>query len=91
MSSRQHETLVFKKSTGITLVDYVQRRRIHHAALKLLTSEATAKSISEDLGFSDSAHFSKSFQKYFDLSPNVYRQKFGGALEQGKPAVGEGE
>lgn len=82
--SQDHLARVFKKATGVTLVDYVQRRRIHHAALRLLTTDATAKSISEELGFSDSAHFSKSFQKYFDVSPNVYRQKFSCAVSSGK-------
>ena len=75
--TQDHLGRVFRKATGITLVDYAQRRRIHHAALRLLTSSETAKDISEKLGFTDSAHFSKSFQKYFNLSPNVYRQKYG--------------
>ena len=75
--TQDHLGRVFRKATGVTLVDYAQRRRIHHAALQLLTSSETAKGISERLGFTDSAHFSKSFQKYFNLSPNVYRQKYG--------------
>jgi AraC-like DNA-binding protein len=75
--TQDHLGRVFRKATGVTLVDYVQRRRIHHSALRLLTSDETGKDISEDLGFTDSAHFSKSFQKYFGVSPNVYRQKFG--------------
>ncbi len=75
--TQDHLGRVFRKATGVTLVDYAQRRRIHHAAQQLLISSETAKDISERLGFTDSAHFSKSFQKYFNLSPNVYRQKYG--------------
>jgi AraC-like DNA-binding protein len=75
--SQDHLGRLFRKATGITLVDYAQRRRNHHAALRLLTTAETARGISESLGFTDSAHFTKSFQKYFNLSPNVYRQKFG--------------
>ena len=75
--SQDHLGRVFRKATGVTLVDYGQRRRIHHAALRLLTTDQTAKEVSEALGFTDSAHFSKSFQKFFGVSPNVYRQKFG--------------
>jgi two-component system response regulator YesN len=75
--SQDHLGRLFRKATGVTLVDYAQRRRNHHAALRLLTTTETARGISESLGFTDSAHFTKSFQKYFNLSPNVYRQKFG--------------
>lgn len=75
--SQDHLGRLFRKATGVTLVDYAQLRRIHHAALRLLTTDIMAKDISEALGFTDSAHFSKSFQKYFGVSPNVYRQKFG--------------
>ena len=75
--SQDHLGRLFRKATGVTLVDYAQRRRNHHAALRLLTTSETARGISESLGFTDSAHFTKSFQKYFSLSPNVYRQKFG--------------
>ncbi|NNE91269.1 MAG: helix-turn-helix transcriptional regulator [Verrucomicrobiales bacterium] len=79
--TQDHLGRVFRKATGVTLVDYAQRRRIHHAAYRLLTTTETAKDISEQLGFTDSAHFSKSFQKYFNLSPNVYRQKYGSTAE----------
>jgi AraC-like DNA-binding protein len=75
--SRDHLGRLFRKATGVTLVDYAQRRRIHHAALQLLSTDKTGKDISEGLGFTDSAHFTKSFQNYFGVSPNVYRQKFG--------------
>lgn len=75
--TQDHLGRLFRKATGVTLVDYAQRRRNHHAALRLLTTTETARGISESLGFTDSAHFTKSFQKYFNLSPNVYRQKFG--------------
>lgn len=75
--SQDHLGRLFRKATGVTLVDYAQRRRIHHAALRLLTRPDTAKEIADRLGFTDSAHFSKSFQRYFDMPPNNYRLKYG--------------
>ncbi|HRX54333.1 MAG TPA: helix-turn-helix domain-containing protein [Verrucomicrobiales bacterium] len=80
--SQDHLGRLFRKATGVTLVDYAQRRRIHHAALRLLTRSDTAKDIAERLGFTDPAHFSKSFQRYFEMPPNNYRLKYGIVREE---------
>ena len=60
--SLDHLGRLFKKATGTTLVDYTQRRRVQHAARQLLFTDKTATAIAQDLHFTDSAHFTKSFQ-----------------------------
>ena len=47
-----------------------QRNRISVA------DEHMATAIAQDLHFTDSAHFTKSFQRYFGRSPNEYRSHF---------------
>ena len=74
--SLDHLGRLFKKATGTTLVDYTQRRRVQHAARQLLFTDKTATAIAQDLHFTDSAHFTKSFQRYFGRSPNEYRSHF---------------
>lgn len=74
--SLDHLGRLFKKATGTTLVDYTQRRRVQHAARQLLFTDKTATAIAQDLHFTDSAHFTKSFQRYFGRSPNDYRSYF---------------
>lgn len=74
--SLDHLGRLFKKATGTTLVDYTQRRRVQHAARQLLFTGKTATAIAKDLHFTDSAHFTKSFQRYFGRSPNDYRSHF---------------
>ncbi|MFT4640712.1 MAG: AraC-like DNA-binding protein/mannose-6-phosphate isomerase-like protein (cupin superfamily) [Verrucomicrobiales bacterium] len=74
--SLDHLGRLFKKATGTTLVDYTQRRRVQHAARQLLFTDKTATAIAQDLHFTDSAHFTKSFQRYFRRSPNEYRSHF---------------
>ena len=62
--TQDHLGRVFRKATGITLVDYAQRRRIHHAALQLLISTETAKEISEKLGV-------HRFRPFFEELPEI--------------------
>ena len=74
--SLDHLGRLFKKATGTTLVDYTQRRRVQHAVRQLLFTDKTATAIARDLHFTDSAHFTKSFQRYFGRSPNEYRSRY---------------
>lgn len=71
----------FRNLTGMTLPEYAERRRVFHAACKLLSSSEEPRKISKEQGFKTTSEFSKQFQKVFGISPNVYRQKFGSAPE----------
>ena len=74
--SLDHFGRVFRKATGMTLIDFAQKRRAHHAARLLSETDGTAISIAARLGYTDSAHFSKSFRRYFNMTPTVYRETF---------------
>ena len=57
---------------------YIQRARLARAARDLQNPYFGEKSLTEIAyawGFSDSAHFSRSFKKQFDLSPRDYRRQ----------------
>lgn len=75
-ASLSHFCRLFKLTTGLTAGDYFQRRRIHRACRRLLSSNATSAEIGHLLGFSDSAHFNRSFKKITGLTPQAYRRKF---------------
>lgn len=82
----------FGELTGMTMPDYARRRRVFHAACRLLDSVAEPRRISKDLGFTTTAEFSKEFETVFDVTPAVYRQKFGLPPEpKGKASKGEEE
>jgi AraC-like DNA-binding protein len=74
--SFSHFCRLFKATTGMTAGDYFQRRRIHRACHRLLTTEATATQIAHQLGFADSAHFTRRFKETTGLTPRGYRLKF---------------
>lgn len=74
--SFSHFCRCFRESTGLTAGDYFQRRRIHRACHRLLTTQATATEIAHLLGYSDSAHFNRRFKETTGLTPRAYRLKF---------------
>lgn len=65
----------FRKETGHSLTDFVNRRRIDHAQKMLLTCDTAIKSIAEDCGISDIYYFSRLFKKITGTTPKAYRQK----------------
>ncbi len=75
----------FEEITGMTMGEYAKRRRVFHAACKLLTSNEEHRRISKLVGFASVSEFNKEFGAIFDISPTVYREKFG--MEEGpKPS-----
>ncbi|TBW59529.1 transcriptional regulator FeaR [Marinobacter halodurans] len=61
---------------GDSVCRYIQRARLQKSANDLSNPrlrQETITSIAYRWGFSDSAHFSRSFKKEFDLSPRAYR------------------
>jgi len=68
--------VLFKKHTGLSPDEYLLRRRVDHAAHRLLTSEQRAGTIAKELGFSDAADLTRQFENRHRVSPAVYRQKF---------------
>lgn len=65
-----------RKGVGLSLVDYVQRRRLQHAARRLISGTEAVPVIAEFLAFNDEAVFAKEFEKLFSFTPAVYREKF---------------
>lgn len=68
---------VFKKHTGCSVIEYINRRRIR-AACNLLTAppkQSVAK-ISEMAGFRDEKYFMRLFRRYEGMTPTQYRDAF---------------
>lgn len=65
---------VFKRETGMTLMDYMTRMRVDRACELLRNSPLRLAEIAFDLGFSDTAYFSRVFRKHTGASPSAYRR-----------------
>jgi AraC-like DNA-binding protein len=65
---------VFKKSTGMTLNDYVNLMRLSYAQAMLMRDEASVLTVAMDSGFGSLSAFNKSFRKVAGMSPSDYRR-----------------
>ena len=72
--SKNYLIRVFSKSKGMTPHAYLLNVRINQARLLLDTTNATAEAISLECGFSDYAHFYRTFCRIVGQSPKHYRQ-----------------
>lgn len=62
----------FKKSTGITLSDYLNELRINEVCKLLLHSDDTIKNIAYTCGFESLSYFNRVFVKKKSITPSVY-------------------
>lgn len=63
----------FKKETGENLSDFIMKQKIEEGKRFLRYTDKSIIDISFYLGFSSQSHFSRTFKKYVELTPNEYR------------------
>ena len=64
---------LFKKETGMTLTDYVNKKRVDHAIFLLNSSNMQIQTIAQYCGIPDVNYFTKIFKKYVGKTPKEYR------------------
>jgi len=67
---------VFKESTGTNISEYINRVRIERAKTALQFTGKSVTDIGYEIGYSDTAYFSKVFKKLTGMSPKEYRKYF---------------
>ena len=65
----------FRKEYGITIMQYLLKKRMEYAEVLLKTTDKSIKAISEDCGFPDVEYFSKCFKQTHGIAPNFWRQQ----------------
>ena len=65
---------LFKKETGSTLTEYVNRKRIEHAIFLLNSTDMQVQTIATYCGIPDVNYFTKMFKKMIGKTPKEYRQ-----------------
>lgn len=73
--STWHLCKMLKKQTGTNFVDLLNTARIEGAKKLLLETNMKIYEIAEEVGYTDTAYFSKIFKKVAEVSPNEYRNK----------------
>lgn len=71
--SQSYMCRTFKRSTGLTVKQYITIQRITIAAKILLHSGCLVSDIAEQTGFVTAQAFRKAFRKYYHMSPTQYK------------------
>ncbi len=66
----------FRKATGESPLEYLQRMRIEKAKQLLAGSRETLEVITKTVGYEDVSSFRRLFKQIAGVSPTVYRQRF---------------
>lgn len=64
----------FKRTTGITVVQYLNRRRLAEAARLLAAGPAGVTEAAQAAGFNSLSHFNEQFRKTYGCTPTRYRE-----------------
>lgn len=74
--SAAHLSRLFKRETGITFSDYVNKLKIEESTSLLLYTEYSDTEISNLLGFSSQSYFIKMFKKHTGTTPHKYKKQY---------------
>jgi AraC-like DNA-binding protein len=72
---------VFKKATGMTLTEYVNRRRIEWSKSKLMEPDSRVVEVAFYVGYQSLSQFNRCFRKFTGVSPTRFRQQNAGRIE----------
>jgi Transcriptional regulator containing an amidase domain and an AraC-type DNA-binding HTH domain len=65
---------LFRENTGISIQQYIKKKRIEKALILLHHSSSSIEEIATTCGFSDRYHFSKVFKELMEMSPVSYKK-----------------
>ncbi|MBO1581733.1 helix-turn-helix transcriptional regulator [Bacillus sp. XF8] len=91
--SMYHFHRIFQSYLGMSVTEYIRKRRLTHAAQVLVMTERSVLDIAVQYGFSSQEAFTRSFKRMFHLPPKRYRTYFqsfyiereGVAMQKGLP------
>lgn len=72
--SYTHFSALFKKSTGCTFSEYLQKVRMEKACDLLKNPKNRIQDIAIQVGYDNAYHFSRAFKNYLGVSPKHYRE-----------------
>ncbi|MGB8451497.1 MAG: response regulator [Anaerocolumna sp.] len=81
--SETYFSFLFKKITGVTYIDYIQKLRMQEAKKLLVNTSYKVYKVAELIGYSDYKYFSVQFKKYVAMTPKEYRNQGRREMERG--------
>jgi len=80
-----HLARIFVQETGKSPMEFYQQRRAQVACVRLLNPLRSITDVAMELGYSDTAHFSRVFRRYYMMSPRDFRARHGIKPAGGSP------
>ena len=74
--NQQYLNKVFKEQNGVSLHEYISKKKIEQANFYLSETDMNIEKISEHLGYSDTHNFMKLYKKITGMTPTTYRKSF---------------
>jgi AraC-like DNA-binding protein len=74
-----HFCKIFKRATGLTFTDFVNRARVDKARRMLMHPNARITEVAYEVGFQSLSHFNRSFRRIANESPTQYRARMRGS------------
>jgi two-component system, response regulator YesN len=68
-------SILFKKYTGCTFTDYINRLRMEKSKMLLESVDFGIGEIAQKVGYNDYFYYIKVFKKYYGTTPSKYRKK----------------
>ena len=65
----------FREAYGMTIFEYVRRRRMEEARKLLRGSSLSVTEIAFEVGYEHSCNFSVAFKRYFGVTPREHRNR----------------
>lgn len=75
--SHRHLQRLFRNKTGMSVGDYIRRRRLTRAAILVRLTGYSLHDIAISVGFDSQPSFNREFRKRFGCSPGIYRNSPG--------------
>jgi AraC-like DNA-binding protein len=75
--SATHYSLLFRRQTGFSPIDYLIRLRVRHACHVLDTTQRSIAEVAASVGYDDAYYFTRLFRRVMGCSPRAYRMPKG--------------
>lgn len=74
--NKDYLSRIFKDETGMSIVDYIIKKKIHVACELLSTTNLSVSKAAECVGYTHMPYFSKIFKKVTGMTPNEYKNHY---------------
>ena len=72
--SQRHLLRAFRQEHGVSVNEYIQRKRVQEASRLLVDSDMPVKQVAGKVGFDDLQHFNKMMRMHTGVSPRAFRE-----------------